>query len=250
MTLTPQDCDAILARLPRPCKAAAPMVRRRRAGRLRQQELGPTADHRHHAGLPRVRDWPLDEGSCFTEQDVRNSSKVCLIGQTPVTRAVRRRIPSARRSALSNVSMHVVGVLVRKGANMFGQDQDDVVIAPWTTIKYRVSGKGDSSAPGARRRPPRGTAVNSLKQSLPEQRRCSSIPRSPTPGGRHAATGPVHATSTTSWPPPTARRTSPPRSSRSPSLLRERHHIRGDRADDFNVRDMTEINNTLASTTD
>src|SRR5207244_11833044 len=98
-----------------------------------------------------ARQWPVSEGDCFTDQDVRNSSKVCMIGQT-----IRRELfgdenPIGKEIRLKNANLKVLGVLTRKGASMWGQDQDDVIMAPWTTIKYRISGKTDatSSATGS-----------------------------------------------------------------------------------------------------
>ncbi len=84
-----------------------------------------------------VRDWDdLEEGDIFTDRDVRNANKVCLIGTTLEARAFRGRIARRQGDADSNVSFRVIGVLSSKGANMMGMDQDDIVLAPWTTIKY------------------------------------------------------------------------------------------------------------------
>src|SRR4051794_26121228 len=81
MTLTPQDCDAI-ARECSAVRAAAPEVRS--SGQLvfgnknwvPMQITGSTADYLE------VRQWPMEDGAAFTDQDVRNGSKVCIIGQT------------------------------------------------------------------------------------------------------------------------------------------------------------------------
>src|SRR5262249_25776318 len=93
-----------------------------------------------------VRQWPIEEGALFTDQDVRNSGKVCIIGQTIKKQLFESEEPVGKDLRLANVTLRVVGVLSRKGANMFGGDQDDVIIAPWTTIKYRISGKNQSAA--------------------------------------------------------------------------------------------------------
>src|SRR4029078_8654351 len=88
-----------------------------------------------------VREWTdLVEGEPFSERDVRNASKVCLIGQTIVRELCQTRSPLGQEVRVQNVSFKVVGVLSARGANMMGLDQDDILLAPWTTIKYRVSG--------------------------------------------------------------------------------------------------------------
>src|SRR5204863_10199487 len=119
-------------------------------------------------------DWQtLDEGDAFTERDVRNGNKVCLLGQTLVRELFAGDSPLGKEVRVQNVTFRVVGVLSRKGANMMGVDQDDILLAPWTTIKYRVSGASattanqSSSSAGANAPSAGSTAVNTLNQLYP-----------------------------------------------------------------------------------
>ncbi len=198
-----------------------------------------------------VRDWPMDEGSCFTDQDVRNSGKVCIIGQTIRTQLFGNEDPIGKNLRLANVTLKVVGVLSRKGANMFGGDQDDIIIAPWTTIKYRISGKTESEAAAQSSSASSGvdTSVNSLSnlypsdslQLYPEQ---STIQAADTPQ-------PIRFTNVNSIQlAATSTRDIPLAIKQVTAVLRERHHLAQGDPDDFQVRNITEFLNALASTTD
>ena len=82
----------------------------------------------------------MAQGEMFTDRDVRNGNKVCVIGNTVKRNLFPGVSPIGKEIRINNVSFRVIGVLSRKGANMMGMDQDNIVLAPWTTIKYRVSG--------------------------------------------------------------------------------------------------------------
>src|SRR5208283_2000539 len=87
-----------------------------------------------------VREWTdMEEGEPFTDADVRNQTRVCMIGQTIKRELFDNQPPLDREIRMQNVSFNVIGVLSPRGANMMGFDQDDIVLAPWTSIKARVS---------------------------------------------------------------------------------------------------------------
>ena len=87
-----------------------------------------------------IRDWPLTSGDFFTNVDVRAQNKVCVIGQTIVKNLFPDEDPVGQQLRVRNVPFKVIGVLKEKGQGAFGQDQDDLVIAPYTTVLYRLSG--------------------------------------------------------------------------------------------------------------
>jgi ABC-type antimicrobial peptide transport system permease subunit len=80
-----------------------------------------------------VRDWPIAEGAIFSEEDVRSMNAVALIGETVRDRMFPEGEAVGRTLRISNIPFQVIGVLSRKGATPWGQDQDDVVIVPYTT---------------------------------------------------------------------------------------------------------------------
>ena len=85
-----------------------------------------------------IRDWKLSDGVNFTENDVKTSAKVCLIGQTIVTNIFAGEDPIGKVIRFGNVPIKVIGILSVKGVNAFGQDQDDVILAPYTTVQKRI----------------------------------------------------------------------------------------------------------------
>src|ERR1039458_6279985 len=138
MTLTPQDADAIIRECPA-LGSVAPIVRARTQIVYGNRNWVPTYVYGTTPSFLEVREWTdLEEGESFDEHDVRNSNRVCLVGQTIVRELFSGHSPLGKEIRIRNVAFKVVGVLKMKGANMMGQDQDDILLAPWTTIKYRV----------------------------------------------------------------------------------------------------------------
>ncbi|WP_282072442.1 ABC transporter permease [Polaribacter atrinae] len=81
----------------------------------------------------------LQSGSMFTDTEVKTASKVAIIGQTVVENVFPDgKEPVGQMIRFNNIPFKVIGVLEEKGENTFGQDQDDVVIAPYTTVQKRI----------------------------------------------------------------------------------------------------------------
>jgi len=87
-----------------------------------------------------VRNWQIDSGSFFTESDINNANKVCVIGATVVKKLFQTANPIGQNVRIKNIPFEIVGVLASKGANIVGDDQDDVVLMPFTTVLKRLQG--------------------------------------------------------------------------------------------------------------
>jgi putative ABC transport system permease protein len=87
-----------------------------------------------------IRDWPLSSGEFFSAADIRAQNKVCVIGQTIVKNLFSGEEPVGQQLRVGKIPFRIIGVLKEKGQGAFGQDQDDLIIAPYSTVLYRMSG--------------------------------------------------------------------------------------------------------------
>ena len=83
---------------------------------------------------PFVKSWNVEKGAFFGESDVRAAAKVVLLGSTVANALFERQDPVGQTVRIKNFPFRVIGVLESKGGNSMGQDQDDVVVAPYTTV--------------------------------------------------------------------------------------------------------------------
>jgi ABC-type antimicrobial peptide transport system permease subunit len=247
MTLTPEDSEAIQRECPS-VRATAAVVRSRNApiifgnkNWVPNEISGTTPD------FLEVRDWPLAEGAPFDDRDVRNAARVCLVGQAVVRELFQGQSPLGQEVRLQNVALRVVGVLEKKGASMMGRDQDDILVAPWTTIKFRVSGTSTANtataaaAAGSSTTTPRGQLYPGSAQGIYPARSAIQTKNSPMPV-RLITVDQIIASAASAAEIKDA-------IAEITALLHERHHIAEGEVDDFNVRDMAEITKALTSTT-
>ena len=86
-----------------------------------------------------IRQLKVEEGEMFTEEDIRTSAKVCVIGKTVADNLFTKgEDPVGRVIRFKSIPFRVVGVLKSKGFNTFGMDQDDLILAPYTTVMKRI----------------------------------------------------------------------------------------------------------------
>jgi len=138
--LTEADAEAIERELQdSSVVAATPQVRSSRAV-VFQNNNDFTSIQGSGVQFPQIRGWEVQAGRFFTEQEIRGLAKVCVLGTT-----VRDTLfpggedPVGKTIRIGALPFEVVGVLEPKGAGMMG-DQDDVVVAPYTTVMRKIQG--------------------------------------------------------------------------------------------------------------
>lgn len=86
-----------------------------------------------------IKSWTVVSGRNITDSEAKGSAKVCLIGRTVADELFGEGIdPTGETVRFKNIPFKIIGVLKEKGQNSFGQDQDDVLIAPYTTVQKRI----------------------------------------------------------------------------------------------------------------
>lgn len=131
-TLTASDGDAII----RECsniKAITP-VNRRGAQVIFQEKNSWTMVMGVNTSYLEIRNWQTSSGSFFQDSDVAGATKVCVLGATVVEEVFGAEDPVGQIIRVKNMPFRVLGTLERKGSAAWGQDQDDVIVMPWTTV--------------------------------------------------------------------------------------------------------------------
>ncbi len=129
------------------------------------------------AAFFKVREWTVEEGREFTEQEVRSGTAVCVLGASVRKELFGEQVPLQHRIRIKGVSFEVVGVLAAKGQSTTGRDQDDLIVMPLrassaaspetrTSVSYRYRWKTQRRL----RRP-----VDDIESLLRERRRISSL---------------------------------------------------------------------------
>ena len=147
-----------------------------------------------------IRLWTIEKGECFTEEDIKKAAKKVVIGHTIVTELFGDGVdPIGKTIRFKSIPMTVIGVLKAKGYNNWGMDQDNVMIAPYTTVMKRIAAQ---------------TWFSNII--------CSAVTEDMSDAAIEELT----------------------------QILRDNHKLKGDAADDFNIRSQAEMMETMSSTMD
>jgi len=138
-TLTEDDATAIKREAPA-VAYVSPNVRA--AGQVVAGELNwGTSVQGVDIDWPNIRSWNVEEGGFFTDSDVRAGAKVAVLGKTVADNLFPNGDAVGSIIRIKNVPFRVTGVLEKKGGSMMGSDQDDMIVAPYTTVMKRLSGQ-------------------------------------------------------------------------------------------------------------
>ena len=138
-TLTARDSEAMGSECPS-VLAATPIVGTGAQVIYGNANWSPKEVHGCGIDYLIVRNWPLHRGIFFTDRDIQAASKVCVVGQTLVEKLFQTSNPLGETIRIRNLPCRIIGVLAEKGANMVGEDQDNIVLLPYTTVRRRIHG--------------------------------------------------------------------------------------------------------------
>ncbi|MBO4593447.1 MAG: ABC transporter permease [Bacteroidaceae bacterium] len=86
-----------------------------------------------------IKQWSVEQGDSFSEEDIRKAAKVCVVGKTIIDELMPNvNEPIGKTIRFKSIPFRIVGVLKSKGYNSWGMDQDNVIIAPYTTVMKRI----------------------------------------------------------------------------------------------------------------
>jgi len=136
-SLTMADIDAIRSQSTAISKLS-PEVRS--AGQvIYGNKNAPTSIFGTNAEYLDIKKITLKSGRVFTEAEIKSSAKVCLIGKTVITNVFGENVdPTGFIIRFKSIPFKIIGVLSEKGQSTFGQDQDDLIIAPYTSVQKRI----------------------------------------------------------------------------------------------------------------
>ncbi len=137
-TLTVEDVKAIELEIPS-VRAVSPNIRA--SGQLvfgNQNWVASSGIIGVSEKFPEIRLWQIESGEFFTENDVKSSSRVAVLGKTVADNLFAGMDPVGQTLRVRNLPFRVIGVLSPKGQSQFGQDQDDTVLIPYTTAQKKL----------------------------------------------------------------------------------------------------------------
>ena len=146
-TLTDRDVDAIREQVPGAMYLAASVSTGEQV--IAGGQNWSTSIEGTDVEFPLIRFWNLEYGTFFTETHVRSTAKVAVLGSIVRDNLFGEGVdPVGERIRIRNQSFQVIGVMEPKGSGEFGQDQDDTILAPYTTVQKKLRGRDGTNISG------------------------------------------------------------------------------------------------------
>lgn len=139
LTLTAGDSDAMSTEC-RSVLAASPIVGATGQVIYGSSNWSPRETQGVGEDYLTVRNWKLEAGGFFTDAEIRGGAKVCVIGNTLVRKLFQTANPLGKMLRVRDIPFRVIGVLEKKGVNMVGDDQDNILLMPYTTVRRSLQG--------------------------------------------------------------------------------------------------------------
>ncbi len=144
-SLYPSDAEAIMQECPSTVVSASPFVRASGQVIVGNTNWSPNSIKGGNEHYLDIEGWEVERGSAFTKKQVDEAARVCLIGKTIADKLYPGQEPIGQDIRIKDVAFTVIGVLAAKGADGMGNDQDDCLILPWTSIRMRLMGASGSA---------------------------------------------------------------------------------------------------------
>ena len=139
-SLFPSDADAIMEECRATVVSASPFVRASGQVIVGNTNWSPNSIKGGNEHYLDIEGWEVERGSAFSKKQVDEAARVCLIGKTIADKLYPGQDPIGQDIRIKDVAFSVIGVLAAKGADGMGNDQDDCLILPWTSIRMRLMG--------------------------------------------------------------------------------------------------------------
>ncbi len=139
------DADALVQECPEYVQAASPYVRASGQVIVGNQNWSPNAIKGGNESYLGIEGWKVAQGRAFSKKQVEQADRVCLIGSTIAKELYKNVDPIGQDIRVKDVTFTVIGVLEPKGADGMGNDQDDCLILPWTSIRTRLMGSSGTA---------------------------------------------------------------------------------------------------------
>lgn len=144
-SLFPTDSDAIMRECTGTVKLASPFVRASGQIIVGNENWSPNSIKGGNEHYLNIEGWTVQKGRAFTKKQVDEAARVCLIGNTIAEKFFNDKSPVGQDVRIKDVVFTIIGVLATKGADAMGNDQDDCLILPWTSIRTRLMGSSGTA---------------------------------------------------------------------------------------------------------